>query len=77
MKNVRQVLSAIVAPGKRRRRYSTTMRCLDCGLKWQASRVSDPCPGCASKAVLVAARWNPVKYGMPVLDRRAGKAGVA
>lgn len=66
---VRRVISAIFGSGRQRRRYSTTMRCLDCGRKWTAEKVSDPCPGCASGAVVAAGRWAPAKYGMPVLER--------
>lgn len=67
MQIIRLILSAIVVRRHAARRYSTTMLCMDCGRKWQAHRVSDPCPGCASRAVVAVGRWWPAKYGMPVL----------
>ncbi|WP_035238107.1 hypothetical protein [Desulfobacter vibrioformis] len=70
MGKIMTAISAIIGKNARRRSYITTMICLDCGRKWQAHRVSDPCPGCASRAVVAAGRWWPAKYGMPVLGPR-------
>ena len=57
---------------RKRPSYLVTMRCLDCCLIWDASRSGAACPRCASGTTLPAGNWNPVKYGMPILNGRRG-----
>lgn len=42
------------------KRYSflTAMICIDCEKVWETSRISRPCPRCASQQVVALSRWT-------------------
>ena len=65
-----RITTGMFNPKGKRLSFLTMMICLehDCGHMFEASRVSNPCPKCASKAVIPAAYWAPAKYGMPKLE---------
>ncbi|SDU27227.1 hypothetical protein [Desulfobacula phenolica] len=70
-----RITTGIFGPVNKRMKFMTTMFCIDCEHMWEASRISNPCPRCASKVVIPAAKWAPAKYGVPKLEM--GKLGEA
>lgn len=63
-----RITTGIFGPVNKRMKFMTTMFCLDCENMWDASNFSLPCPRCASKATIPAAKWAPARYGMPKLE---------